>query len=123
MLDKEVPAHLCRIGKLISGGWERVAAGHGLRIKVTGIPPLTTFAFDDRNSLQLHTLFTQEMLNRGFLASKSVYVSYSHSEDHVQRYLQCVDEVFELVKKAVESNNVSDLLTGPVAHEGFKRLA
>ncbi|OGO58330.1 MAG: aminotransferase class III [Chloroflexi bacterium RBG_19FT_COMBO_47_15] len=123
MLDREVPAHLCRIGKLIGEGWEGAAARHGLSIKVMGVPSLTTFAFDDRNSLQLHTLFTQEMLNRGFLASKSVYVSYSHSEDHVRRYLQSVDEVFELVKKAVESDNVSDLLTGPVAHEGFKRLA
>jgi glutamate-1-semialdehyde 2,1-aminomutase len=123
LLDREVPAHLSRIGKLISEGWRRAAAGHSLRIKVMGIPPLTTFAFDDKNSLQLHTLFTQEMLSRGFLASKSVYVSYSHSEDHVRRYLESVDEVFELVQKAVESGNVSDLLTGPVAHEGFKRLA
>jgi glutamate-1-semialdehyde 2,1-aminomutase len=123
MLEREVPAYICRIGELISEGWKKAAGRHNLRIKVMGIPPLTTFAFDDRNSLQLHTLFTQEMLNRGFLASKSVYVSYSHSEDHVQRYLQCVDEVFELVKKAIESDNVSDLLTGPVAHEGFKRLA
>lgn len=123
MLEREVPAYICRIGKLISEGWKKAAGRHNLRIKVMGIPSLTTFAFDDRNSLQLHTLFTQEMLNRGFLASRSVYVSYSHSEDHVQRYLQCVDEVFELVKKAVESDNVSDLLTGPVAHEGFKRLA
>jgi glutamate-1-semialdehyde 2,1-aminomutase len=123
MLEKEVPAHICRIGKLISEGWKKAAGRHNLRIKIMGIPPLTTFAFEDRNSLQLHTLFTQEMLNRGFLASRSVYVSYSHSEDHVQKYLQCVDEVFELLKKAVESDNVSDLLAGPVAHEGFKRLA
>jgi glutamate-1-semialdehyde 2,1-aminomutase len=123
MLEREVPAHICRIGKLISEGWKKAAGRHNLRIKIMGIPPLTTFAFEDRNSLQLHTLFTQEMLNRGFLASRSVYVSYSHSEDHVQKYLQCVDEVFELLKKAVESDNVSDLLAGPVAHEGFKRLA
>ena len=123
MREKEVPAHLCKIGDLISEGWKKIANKHGLRITVMGISPLTTFAFDYANSLELHTLFTQEMLKRGFLASKSVYVSYSHSEQHVEEYLRCVDEAFLVTEKAIEDDNVSDLLRGPIAHAGFKRLA
>ena len=123
MQKKEVPTHLCRIGDLIGEGWKRMANKHNLKITVMGIPPLKTFAFSHERSLELHTLFTQEMLKRGFLASKSVYVSYSHNDQHVEEYIMRVDEVFGVVEKAIENGNVLDLLRGPIAHAGFKRLA
>jgi len=122
MLDNNVPLHLCRIGDLISDGWERLGKEHNLKIHTEGIAPLPHFAFDYKENQALQTLFTQEMLNRGFLASKSVYVSYSHNEEHVEKYLENVNDVFGVIKKAIEEHNVHDLLKGPVAHEGFKRL-
>ena len=120
--DGNVPAHLINIGNLISEGWKKLANSHNLEIDVMGIPPLTTFAFNHEDSQALHTLFTQEMLNRGFLASKSVYVSYSHTEEHIDNYLENVDDVFEVVEMAVEKDTVHEILKGPVAHTGFKRL-
>lgn len=122
MSDDNVPAHLINIGNLISDGWKKLANSHNLEIDVMGIPPLTTFAFNHEDSQALHTLFTQEMLNRGFLASKSVYVSYSHTEEHIDNYLENVDDVFEVVEMAVEKDTVHEILKGPVAHTGFKRL-
>ncbi|MBA7506960.1 hypothetical protein ES706_05675 [subsurface metagenome] len=62
------------------------------------------------------------MLKRGYLASTSVYVSYSHKESHVKEYLRKVDEVFGIIKKAIDENKVFDLLDGPVSHSGFQRL-
>ncbi|MBN1762918.1 MAG: aminotransferase class III-fold pyridoxal phosphate-dependent enzyme [Methanomicrobia archaeon] len=123
MMDNNVPSYLCKIGNLISSGWRKLSEEHDLKIDILGIPPLTTFVFDYGDDSQaLLTLFTQEMLNRGFLASKSVYVSYSHTEEHVGMYLENVSEVFGIVKKAIKEDNIYDLLKGPIAHEGFKRL-
>ena len=122
MLKNDVPSHLIKIGNLISKGWVELADLHALKMDVMGIPPLTTFVFDHEDGQALQTLFTQEMLNRGFLASKSVYASYSHTEECVERYLESVDEVFGIIKKAIENDSVYGLLKGPVAHEGFKRL-
>ena len=124
LLENNVPSHLCKIGNLISEGWRKRAKEHDLKIDIMdAVPPLTSFVFDyGENSQALHTLFTQEMLERGFLASKSVYVSYSHTEEHVEMYLENVDEVFGTIKKAIEKENIYNLLKGPVAHEGFKRL-
>ncbi|MGB2841555.1 MAG: aminotransferase class III-fold pyridoxal phosphate-dependent enzyme [Halobacteriota archaeon] len=124
MGENNVPSHLCKIGNLISDGWRKLAKEHDLKIDIMGaVPPLTTFVFEyGKNSQALHTLFTQEMLERGFLASKSVYVSYSHNEEHVEKYLENVDDIFGIIKEAIEKENVYDLLKGPVAHEGFKRL-
>jgi glutamate-1-semialdehyde aminotransferase len=119
----DVPSHLCKIGELIAKGWKEQAKKCGLKISIMGIPPLVTFKFDYGEINQaLHTLFTQEMLKRGFLASKSIYVSYSHTEAHVKKYLRNVGEVFGILKKTIENGRVFDLLDGPVAHEGFKRL-
>ena len=84
---------------------------------------MRTFTFDHKDSQALHTLFTQEMLKRGFLASKTVLVSYGHKTRHIQRYLENVEQVFKIVKKAVKDDDVYALLEGPVAHAGFKRLA
>jgi len=120
---RNVPSHLCKIGDSIGKGWKDLASERGIKIEIMGIPPLATFKFEYGALNQaLHTLFTQEMLERGFLASKSVYVSYSHNEDHMKKYLENVDEVFGMIKKSIEDKSVHSLLKGPVAHEGFRRL-
>jgi len=123
MIREKVPRHLCKIGTLVSKGWKRLADAHGLEIEIAGIPPLATFTFKHEDSQAIHTLFTQEMLRRGFLASKSLYASFAHTENHVERYLRSVDEVFGIIRDAVEKNTVRKMLLGPVAHTGFKRLA
>jgi len=122
-IDKKVPEHLIAIGKQISCGWENLSNEYSLPLEVMGIPPLTTFHFASDNSQVLHTLFTQEMLKRGFLASKSVYVSYSHSDLNVEDYLSNVEEVFGIIQQGIENGKINSLLKGPVAHDGFKRLA
>ena len=121
-IDNKVPEHLIAIGKQISRGWENLSKEYSLPIEIMGIPPLTTFKFISDNSQVIHTLFTQEMLERGFLASKSVYVSYSHSNQHVEDYLSNVERVFSIIQQGIENGKINSLLEGPVAHEGFKRL-
>ena len=70
----------------------------------------------------LITLFTQEMLKRGYLAAASVYVSYSHTEKIVEQYLKHVDEVFNLLSDSIQDGNVIEKLETRVKEEGFKRL-
>jgi len=123
MQKYNVSRHLIKIGNLIGEGWQKLAKKHNLKIEVFNIPSLISFKFDyGKDNQALHTLFNQEMLQRGFLTSKSVYTCYSHKEEHVKKYLKNVDEVFGLISKAVKDNSVYKLLKGPVAHQGFKRL-
>lgn len=123
MIDKNVPTHLCKIGNMIKNGWTRLAKKNDLKIVVSGIPPLPLFVFDYKDKRALHTLFVQEMLEKRFLtSSKGVYVSFSHDENNVEKYLESVDVVFGKLKKAIVNKNVYDLLKGQVASEGFKRL-
>ncbi len=118
-----IPAHLVKIGNLIGGGWKKLAEKHNLDIEVMNIPSLITFKFKyGADSQALHTLFNQEMLRRGYLTTKSVYVCWRHKEEHVKKYLENVDKVFGLISQAIRNKKIYDLLEGPVAHSEFKRL-
>ena len=123
MQKNNVPKHLKKIGVLIGDVWKTLAQKHGLNISVIGPEALITFSFNYGEVNQaLKTLFTQEMLRLGYLASGSVYVSYAHKENHVKAYLEAVDKVFGLIKKGINNKNINKLLTGQVAHSGFTRL-
>lgn len=117
-----VPDQLITIGKLIGKGWKKHANEHHIPIDVVGIPPLITFSILREDSQLLHTVFTQEMLKQGYLASKSVYVSYAHSHESVESYFDAVDTTFSIMSKGIEDQTITSLLNGPIAHEGFKRL-
>jgi len=94
-----------------------------LKVHISGIYPLGHFAFEYENPLVLKTLFTQVMLEKGFLATTGFYASYAHKNEHVGMYLKAVDETFSFIAEAVEEGAPEKYLKGPVCHSGFKRLA
>ena len=123
MKENDVPNHLIRIGKIIQEEWRNLAGKHDLKVEISGIPPLSHFSFDYKDHLVLKTLFTQLMLERGFLATNAFYASHAHTERHVQEYLKAVDESFYFVREAIEEGNPYKYLKGPVCQSGFRRLA
>jgi glutamate-1-semialdehyde aminotransferase len=117
-----VPKHLVEIGTMVQSGWRRAAAHAGLAITITGMPPVSHFAFDYEDAQALRTLFIQIILEKGFLATNAFYVTYAHQPCHVEAYLQGVEEAFAVIAGAISRNDVAHLLKGPVAHAGFRRL-
>jgi glutamate-1-semialdehyde 2,1-aminomutase len=120
--EENVPEHLANVGEEIQEGWKRLADKHGLSIEVSGIYPLGHFSFEYKNAVVLKTLFTQLMLERGFLATTAFYASYAHKQEHIDKYLAAVDEVFGFISGAIEKGCPEKHLKGPVCHSGFKRL-
>lgn len=117
-----VEQYLENIGRMVQDGWEKLAGKHSLKIAVSGIYPMSHLEFEYKDSLTLKTLFTQEMLKRGFLATNAFYVSYSHTEEDVERYLDMADESFSVIREGIEKDNISRLLEGDVCQSGFQRL-
>lgn len=120
--EKNVPQHLGKIGAKVQEGWKQAAEKHKLSIEVGGVYPLSHFSFNFEKPLVLKTLFTQQMLEKGFLATTAFYASYAHKEDHVKQYLKAVDEVFDFISDAIKNGEPEQYLKGPVCHKGFKRL-
>lgn len=120
--DCNVAAHLVKAGKSVQSGWKAAAGRHGLNVSIHGIPPLAHFSFDYENGPAIQTLFTQEMLQRGFLAKNAFYACYAHEDSHIANYLDALDKTFAVITEAVDQKKVERLLKGPVAHSGFRRL-
>jgi glutamate-1-semialdehyde 2,1-aminomutase len=118
----EVSTHLMRMGTRVQSGWRLAAGRTGLDLEISGIAPLGHFSFVGAQKQAARTLFTQLMLERGFLASNAFYATYAHRDQHVDDYLAAVQEVFTTVADALKNNRVMELLQGPVAHTGFTRL-
>ncbi len=119
---EHVSEHLIAIGTRVQEGWRNAAQEAQLQIHVSGIAPLGHFALEYPNAQAIRTLFTQMMLDRGFLATNAFYVTFAHQYHHVESYLGAVREVFGLLARAVEEGTVEAQLRGPVAHVGFQRL-
>jgi len=70
----------------------------------------------------LRTLFSQQMLAKGFLAGMAFYPTLAHTEAEVQKYAVAVDDVFGELAEAVKTDSILSQLKRPVAHSGFQRL-
>ena len=119
---RNVAKHLIAIGTKIQEGWKKSAQEAGLNVHLSGIAPLSHFAFEYDNGPAMMTLFVQLMLERGFLASNRFYASLAHQPEHVKSYLKSVKAIFEIIGQAKKENRVESLLKGPVASSGFSRL-
>jgi len=119
---QNVSAHLVRIGERVMNGWRDAAAAAKLSVEISGIPPLAHIDFVGPTGLAARTLFTQMMLDRGWLAKNAFYAMYAHTDAHVDGFIAACAEVFGEIAVAVRDNCVEQLLRGPVAHTGFQRL-
>jgi len=117
-----VPKRLIYIGRKVQEGWRKSAKKHNLNITISGIYPLGHFSFNYKNPLILKTLFTQLMLERGFLASTGFYASYAHKEQYVENYLNATDNVFGFIADSINKGDPKRYLKGPACHAGFARL-
>ncbi|MCB9694842.1 MAG: aminotransferase class III-fold pyridoxal phosphate-dependent enzyme [Alphaproteobacteria bacterium] len=117
----DVPARLRAAGNKVMAGWSGLAENHGLHVHVGGMEPLGHFGFDE-SPLVLKTLFTQEMLDEGYLATTAFYASYAHTDAIIHEYLAACDRTFAKIAAAVASGDPQSALRGPVCHSGFKRL-
>jgi len=122
-ISVNLPLHLIAAGSRIQEGWRKAAATVGLNIKVSGIPPLSTFVLDQDEPAPLMTLFAQEMLARGYLAGGQVYTMLAHTDDLIDAYLENVGEVFGFMAAAVQAGDIDERLNGPVKYDQFHRLA
>jgi glutamate-1-semialdehyde 2,1-aminomutase len=121
--QRDVAAHLQTIGARVQAGWRAAAEQHGLTVEVGGITPLSHFSISCQESMAAHTLFTQCLLERGFLAAKGFYAAYAHTQEQVKDYLAATGEAFSMISRGIREQSLMKMLKGPVAQAGFRRLA
>jgi glutamate-1-semialdehyde 2,1-aminomutase len=112
---------IANAGSRVKEIWSQAADEHGLPIRVEGFDGLPHFVMDHPDARALSTLFVQQMLERGFLASTGFYPTVVHNEGIIERYADAVDEVFSLMASAIADDSIKQQLRGPEAQPPFAR--
>ncbi len=110
-------------GVHLSHGLERLFKETDVGAELTGLVTVPIISFAGDKALLKKTVFTQEMLRRGFLASTVIYVSTAHEKKITDKYLKAAREVFRMIAQNEKAGELEKALEGPVCHSGFQRLA
>ena len=114
---------ITNIGNKIKLIWSELAKKHNLKIEIFGIPALIKFTFLYPDSIKYKTLFTQEMLKEGFLASNLIYVSICHTDDVLSKYSDAVERTFSTISQCEKGvYSIDKILTTDSCISDFKRL-
>jgi glutamate-1-semialdehyde 2,1-aminomutase len=100
--------------KILDGVRERIAKhGIGGFARISGHPSWTFLQLADTptcSQWQIKTLFMQEVQARGILSLGTHNVTYAHTDDDVGRLLSVYDEVFPILREAVEEGAMKQYL-------------
>jgi len=100
--------------KILDGVRERIAKhGIGGFARTSGHPSWTFLQFADTptcSQWQIKTLFMQEVQARGILSLGTHNVTYAHTDEDVARLLHVYDEVFPILREAVEEGAMKQYL-------------
>lgn len=125
--EKNVIDFLWVHGRKLGEGINDLIGRHNLEeyIFYQGLPPRTIMGFGDKmgdDNLELKTLFQQEAIKREILFTGAHNISFSHTDDIIERTLKVYDEVMSICKKALKEDRVKDLLEGPVIQPVFRKI-
>jgi len=119
---ERVAEHMIRVGTAVVGGWREAAAAAGLEMQTSKIPTICNFRINHPDELAMTTLFSQLMLERGFLASTNFRPSFAHQPEHVERYLAAAREIFVHLADSAKRGDLHAQLKQPLQRRGFYRL-
>jgi glutamate-1-semialdehyde aminotransferase len=123
MKETNVVNHVEKVGKKLLAIWESQARDCGINITTNNcIPCSSKFDFAYEDNIIIKTLFTQYMLEEGFLASTAASPTLAHNDSNLEKYEEAINKSFNKLAKAIDSKNPKQFLKGPCSHRGFKRL-
>lgn len=109
---------LDRLGRRLLDGVNEMIVRQDVQgcFELIGRPSNLVYATRDRfkqPSQVFRTLFMQEMIRRGFILP-SLVVSYSHSEDDIDRTIEAIGESLAIYREALENGTERYLIGRPV---------
>tara|TARA_B110000977_G_scaffold28001_1_gene35691 strand:- start:17748 stop:19778 length:2031 start_codon:yes stop_codon:yes gene_type:complete len=110
-------------GKKFKKIWAQLSKKYKLPIKIYGLDSLCKFDFKLKINEKYKLLITSEMLKKGFLATNSIYVSTSHSDNIINKYKKALDNIFKIINECEKGNiNIENILKVKDPLKDFQRL-
>jgi len=122
--DKKVIPYLWEQGKRLKQSIQKLIEDKEMEdiAFVKGYDVRFLLDFVGENSLKLKTLFQQECAKRGILFTGSHNMALPHDDKIVEKTLEVYDEVFDIVKFAVEYDMVDELIEGQILQPVFRKM-
>lgn len=121
-INKNVADYIKSHGEYFQNKLKNISEKHGIKMTISGLPSITGFSFNYDNPMIIKTLFIQEMLKKGYITTYALYMTYSHTKELLDKYLNEIELFIIKYKNDIENNNILQYLEGPIAHSGFQRL-
>jgi len=92
-----------------------------LSLNISGIDTIPSFEFNYKENLEYKTYITQEMLKNRILASNSIYLTSTHTDAQIKRYLNLLFKCFKNIKN-FERNKIkfNAFLDSPPRSSGMR---
>jgi len=107
-------------GRFIKQSWNMIFKRHGFDVEISGLDALPVFKFKNKLHLKYKTFITDEMLKEGYLASNTIYLCTSHTQEILNKYLKDFEGVIKKLKLSIYNKKFK--LSGPVCHSEMKRV-
>jgi len=126
MREKDVIQHFWKQGKKLKEGYNRLAQEYELveYTQCIGLPAHSAiyFRIDGRDSLELKSLFQQEMIKRGILTMGVHNFCFSHSDRDIEMTLEAYEDTLKILRQAINENNIEECLEGEKIKPVFRKL-
>lgn len=122
METEDAPARVHGIGIAVNTEWHALCESLDLPVRVTGLPALSAFVLEGRDSAIVKTYVARSMLSEGFLAATSLYASIAHNQTVLEPYFEALSRTLTTVRARTDEELVAELPHGPTAPP-FGRLA
>jgi glutamate-1-semialdehyde 2,1-aminomutase len=123
--DQPVLPHIWGIGRQLKEGVDALAARHGVPLHCDGYPPVLHLGFDhpdEHTRIVMSTIYLQELVKGGILSLMGMYLSYSHTEEHVARYLAAADTGLGRVAAGLARGDLESSVEAGLWGSHFRRL-
>ncbi len=96
---------------------------HKLKLKISGLSSCPSFIINSDKWVKYKTYISQELLIKKILGANTTYLSISHNDKIINRYINCLDKIFSKIRKCENNDlDIDKILNSDVCHTGFKRL-
>ena len=110
-------------GYYIRNEWKKIAKANNIKLKIFGIPAISSFIIDSKNNLKYRTLISQELLKDNILATNTIYLCTKHEKKYMNKYLKSLKRVFSLIRACEKKTmNIDEILNSTESKSFFQRL-
>ena len=95
-------------GRLIKKAWKKTFSKYKFKVKISGLDAMPVYNFLDIKNNQIYkTYLIKKMLGKKYLTSNSVYLSISHTDSLIKKYLRDFEKSIKSLRQDIKKNNLN----------------